>query len=69
MKPYPCIKAGWTGQREASEVACLFGFVTGRVSYEPGAKHLWSLRIFFLLWRVEINWLTGIVRYPLQETL
>lgn len=43
-----------------SELVCLIGFATGRVGYHPGAKWLYSFRLFLLFFKIEILWETGL---------
>jgi hypothetical protein len=40
------------------EVVFLLGFATGRVSYEPEYKWLYSLRLFLGLFKIELLWKT-----------
>lgn len=41
------------------EFCLLLGFACGRVDYRPQAKFLYSLRLFLVLFRVELLWSTG----------
>jgi hypothetical protein len=40
------------------EFVCLLGFATGRVSYLPVSKYLYSLRLFLGPLKFEILWRT-----------
>lgn len=53
---YHNVSARWLWSDEA---ICLFGFATGRVSYEPKAKHLYSFRLFLGLFKLELLWTMG----------
>jgi hypothetical protein len=41
------------------EVCIIFGFATGRVSYTPTARWLYSFRLFLGVVRIELLWRTG----------
>ena len=41
------------------ELCVLFGVVTGRVSYTPTARWLYSFRLFLGVARIEVLWRTG----------
>jgi len=41
------------------ELCVLFGVATGRVSYTPFARHLYSFRLFLGVARIEVLWRTG----------
>lgn len=51
----------WLGWRNGEAIA-LLGFATGRVSYSPQSKYLYSFRLFLLLFKIEVLWITGIHR-------
>ena len=42
------------------EYSLLLGVVCGRVSYEPIAKYIYSVRLFILFWKLEVNWFAGL---------
>lgn len=41
------------------EIVVIFGVATGRVSYEPEAKYLYSVRFFLGVCKIEMLWETG----------
>jgi hypothetical protein len=41
------------------EIHFLFGVATGRVSYFPNAKWLYSFRVFLGIFKFEILWTSG----------
>lgn len=41
------------------EFCPILGFAMGRVSGFPDSKYLYSLRVFLILFRLEILWTTG----------
>lgn len=45
--------------KKDDDSACLIGFAGGRVNFYPRAKYLYSLRIFFFIYKLEILWTTG----------
>ena len=53
------------------EIVLLFGIATGRVSYEPKADWLYSLRVFLGPCKIELLWTTGniIKNWRLREDL
>lgn len=57
----PKIYVSALGQGEA---IILLGFALGRVDFQPYAKKLYSLRLYLLLFTVEITWRTGIGDNP-----
>jgi len=49
----------WLLWRER-EVCLILGAAGGRVSYAPEAKWLYSVRLFLVVFKVEILWQTGV---------
>lgn len=45
----------WTSE-DSPERMLLFGVAGGRVSYEPEAEYLYSLRVFLLIGKIELLW-------------
>lgn len=56
----------WQSQRE---LVFLIGFATGRVSYHPQAKWLYSFRLFLLFFKIEILWESGLSNVRIHRHL